>query len=496
MNKRKLKLGINIALILLCLVCVGIFAYAYPRISRIKNAISKMEQDDIASTSEEPVDGEQDTGFWNIAFFGLDSRDADSLTTMNTSDYGDKRSDCIMIISINRGTGDVKLLSVYRDTYMQMRRKNYYESGEYIYDKATHAYFYGSANKVPGDESKDAGPYFSIDMLERNLDIEIDNFVSVNFGIVANVIDTLGGVELELTQAECKDINQYIDEINRITGSNSEHIVEPGVYQLDGVQATAYGRVRHTLGDDYKRAERQRTVMMLAAKKAQAANLDTLVSLVELVAPQLRTDLTTKQMLSLVNSVRKYNLDEENGQSGFPFNKKDDPSYVDPDDMAANVIALHQYLYGDTDYTPSDLVYEISNHIDEELGIYREGNDSDIDPYQREDYSSGSDDNYVDEDDGSSYSHPDYDYDESGSGDDGSGSYDNSGDDGSYDNSGDDGSGSYDNSGDDGSGGDGSGDSSSGGDGSGSYDNSGDDGSGGSSSGGDGSGSDSGSGSE
>ena len=195
MNKRKLKLGINIALIVLCVVCVGVFAYAYPRLSRLRSALKNIDKD-TPKTADGDTKEEQDTGFWNIVLFGLDSRNADSLTNMNTSDYGDKRSDCIMLISINRGTGEVKLLSVYRDTYMQMRKKNYYESGDYIYDKATHAYFYGSANKVPGDESKDAGPYFSIDMLERNLDIEIDNFVAVNFGIVANVIDALGGVEL------------------------------------------------------------------------------------------------------------------------------------------------------------------------------------------------------------------------------------------------------------------------------------------------------------
>lgn len=266
-----MKLIINISLIVLCVICVGVFIFAYPRLKRAMDALNEIDRDTTASDNGEDT-GEQDTGFWNIALFGLDSRN-DNLTSNDTADYGDKRSDCIMIISINRETGDVKLLSVYRDTYLQMRKRNFYETEEYTYSKATHAYSYGSANHLPGNDDTDAGPTFSIDMLERNLDIEIDNFVSVNFGIVADVINALGGVTIDVTEAEAKDINQYIDEINEITGSKSGYILEAGTYLMDGTQATAYGRVRHTTGDDFRRTERQRTVMLLAAKKPRKLTL-------------------------------------------------------------------------------------------------------------------------------------------------------------------------------------------------------------------------------
>jgi len=418
MNKRKLKLGINIALVVLCVACVGIFAWGYPRLTRLKAALDVIDtKTNSTDTEDEEAIEEEDTGYWNIVLFGLDSRKEESLTDMDTSNYGDKRSDCIIIISINRETGDIKLLSVYRDTYLQMRAKDYYDSGDYIYDKATHAYFYGSANLVPGDETIDAGPYFSIDMLERNLDIEIDNFVAVNFSIVADVIDALGGVEIELTQSECNDINQYIDEINSIKGTSSEHITEAGTYLLDGVQATAYGRVRHTTGDDYKRTERQRTVLFLAAAKAQEADIDTLIDLVELIAPEVRTDLTAKQMLSLVNSVKSYNLDDEEGSAGFPFNVTDDSSYVYADDLAENVKELHEYLYGDTEYEVPESVQEISDYITNKLG----GNTSSY----SSDYYNSSDDDSDDSDSSSSGSSYDY-SDSSDSSDSYSGSYSSS----------------------------------------------------------------------
>lgn len=405
-KRKKIKLIINICLIVLCVACVGTFIYAYPRLKKITSGLGKIDRDDPAV---EKTEGEKDTGFWNIALFGLDSR-GNNLTDNNTAEYGDKRSDCIMIISINRETNDIKLLSLYRDTYLRMRTKDYYETEEYTYSKATHAYSYGSANLLPGNDNSDAGPTFAISMIEDNLDIEIDNFVSVNFGIVADVINALGGVTIDVTDAEAADINQYIDEINSITGSNSGHILEAGTYLMDGTQATAYGRVRHTVGNDFRRTERQRTVMLLAAKKAQEADLDTLLDLVDIIAPQVRTDLSDKEILSLVNKVRSFNLDDENGQRGFPFELTMDTQNVYPDNLKANVTALHEYLYGIKDYEPSQTVREISAHIDEKLGISRDDEDSSIDPYTQPTYTDEVSSFDEDEDDDSYYNESDSSY--------------------------------------------------------------------------------------
>ena len=392
MSKRqRTKFIINSILVFLCIICIGVFVYAYPKITRLKNAYEQITIDKVNDPDREDIQNRE--GFWNILIMGLDSRDDDSVTDMSTSNYGDKRSDCMILVSLNRKTGEVKLLSLYRDTVLQMRNIDFYDTGDYVYSKATHAYSYGSANTLPNDENVDAGPYFTINMVERNLDIQIDNFVSIDFGVVAQVIDALGGVTLTLDDAEVADINQYINEINEITGASSSFIYTPGTYDMDGVQATAYGRVRHTAGDDYKRTFRQRTVLMLTAQKAREASIDTLIKIVELVAPELRTDLTNDEIESLITDyATSFILDEEEGSAGFPFNKatRSGDSYVYPvDTLEENVIQLHEYLYGDTDYSVPPRVVEISEYIE---NMYNGGSGGYVYPPD-DSYSNNSNDN-------------------------------------------------------------------------------------------------------
>ncbi len=399
-RKKKIRMVINIILIVLCILIVCGAVYAIPRLTRIVNTFNRIERDTKVSETGETPAPEQDTGYWNIMIFGLDSRDNTTLNTMNVGDYGDKRSDCMILVSINRETHAVKLMSLYRDTFLYMRKRNYYDTEGHTFSKATHAYFYGSANLLPNDSSRDAGPTFAIDMIQNNLDIEIDNFVSVNFDIVSDVIEALGGVDMEITEAEVKYINQYIDEINSIKGSLSNHILTPGMHHLDGVQATAYGRIRHTTGNDFRRTERQREVLMLTAQKAQTAGLGTLMDLFEVVAPEVRTDLTNDEILSLIQQVKSFNLSEEN-QTGFPFDIYTDTEYVYPNNLEKNVIQLHEYLYGEQNYEVSDLCHRISEAIREGDGnaiwYMDEDSDNDEEPEETESSSSGSS-NYSDDD--------------------------------------------------------------------------------------------------
>ncbi len=404
-RRQRTKFIINSALVFLCIVCIGVFVYAYPKITRLKKAYKQIKIDKVEDPDQEDVQSRE--GYWNILLMGLDSRDDDSVTDMSTNNYGDKRSDCMIIVSLNRKTGEVKLLSVYRDTVLQMRDLDFYETGDYVYSKATHAYSWGSANTLPNDDTVDAGPYYTINMLERNLDVQIDNFISVDFGVVSKVIDALGGVTITLDEAEVADINQYINEINKITGTHSSFINSPGTYDLDGVQATAYGRVRHTVGDDYKRTFRQRTVLMLAAQKARSAGVSTLIKIVELVAPELRTDLTNDEIEDLIKHYAgSFTLDEENGSAGFPFEKatRDGDSYVYPvDTLSENVVQLHQYLFNDNKYQVPARVEEISDYI---ASMYNNGSGG---------YTYPSDDSYIDDsDDGDTWydvtEAPDYTY--------------------------------------------------------------------------------------
>ena len=216
-------------------------------------------------------------GYRNIAIFGVDSR---------SDDYGvGNRSDCIIIASINNETGAIKLISVYRDTYVNIEGHGL--------DKITHAYSYGEAP-------------LAVKTLNTNLDLNINEFVTVNFDSVTEAVDQLGGVQLTITSDEIKYINGYIDETSKVTGKTSKHITEPGTYTVDGVQAVAYSRIRYTDGGDYKRTERMRTVIEAMFSKLKTKNLNEINSFADKILPHVYTNISATDIISMVPSMSKY----------------------------------------------------------------------------------------------------------------------------------------------------------------------------------------------
>lgn len=281
----------------------------------------------------------KDTGdYTNIALFGLDSREGEL-------DAG-IRSDCIMIASINNETNEVKLISVYRDTLLMQQDGSY--------EKANSAYFYG-------------GPQEAIALLNRNLDLDIKKYISVNFNALVNIIDALGGIEVDVQEEEIPYINAYTVEIIGVTGIDSAPVLNPGLQTLNGVQATAYSRIRYTSGADFKRTERQRQVLQKIAEKAQHADFVTLNRIIDQVLPQISTNLTTSNFLGLAANVLSYSMGET---AGFPFDvttsediRNHTGSYVVPIGFADNVSQLHVFLFNDSDYEPSEKVMQIDEDI-------------------------------------------------------------------------------------------------------------------------------------
>ncbi len=157
----------------------------------------------------------------------------------------------MIIASINEKTNEVKLISVYRDTYVYVT-----ENGTKRLDKITHAYSYGGAQNT-------------LKSLNEALDLNITEFVTVNFDAVIAAVDSLGGVYIDLDSSEIKYINDYIDATSQSSGIKSSHITSTGRQKLDGVQAVAYSRIRYTAGGDYKRTERMRTVVEAMLSKKQ-----------------------------------------------------------------------------------------------------------------------------------------------------------------------------------------------------------------------------------
>lgn len=290
----------------------------------------------------------------NVALFGVDSLDG-SLGAGN-------RTDTIIVASINLETKEVKLVSVFRDTYLNI--------GKDTYRKANNAYAKGGAEQAMG-------------MLNMNLDLNISDFVTVGFEGLKETIDLLGGIEIEVDSEELKHINNYQQTMAKGMGVDYVEVTETGLQKLDGLQATAYCRIRYTAGNDYKRTARQREVIEKIVEKAQKASLSTLSDIANAVFPKVATSLELKEILSLLSSVNDYTMGDN---TGFPFEEDrttgdigSNGSCVVPTTLAENVTTLHEFLFNETDYEPTDSVKTYSRQIYEDTVPFVVQDDPDAD---------------------------------------------------------------------------------------------------------------------
>ena len=288
------------------------------------------------------------SGYYTVAVFGVDSR--------NGNVGKGALSDVNIIARVDMETGEIKLVSIYRDTYTQIDK-----DGDY--HKFNEAYFRG-------------GPEQAVWALEHNTDIKVDDYVTFNWKAVVDAINILGGVDIDISDAEFKYINAYITETVNSTGVGSVQLQHAGMNHLDGVQAVAYARLRK-MDDDYTRTERQRKVISLAMDKAKNADFSVLNNILVTVLPQTSTSVGISDLLPFAKNINKYYIGET---AGFPFDKKGKNigklDAVIPVTWESNDIALHEFLYPGVPYTPSKLVKEISAHVAEKTGLGGSGETS------------------------------------------------------------------------------------------------------------------------
>lgn len=319
-------------------------------------AYTMFKLDKLNTTSVDGLmnNGLSQEGYLNVALFGTDNRAGESEGV---------RSDCIIVASLNNETKEVKLLSVYRDTFLK--------TGDDIFEKANSAYASG-------------GPEAAINMLNRNLDLDIENYVTVNFLALADVVDLLGGIELELTEEEVVHMNNYCVETSEITEKTYERI-EPetaGTYHLNGVQAVSYSRIRYTEGGDFKRTQRQRLVIQKIVEKAKSAKLSTINEIIDTVFPEISTSFSSGEIMKLSAGLLKYSIGET---EGFPSDSALPESipgysgaYVVPIGLEQNVRRAHEFLFPEKEYKPTDTLTQISGEISSATGVYPEtGEDED-----------------------------------------------------------------------------------------------------------------------
>ena len=458
-RKKRRKVLFILEIIVLLLFIGGLYVYGQisAKLDKIDIQETDLQEQDIVTNDQAP----QMTGYTTYALFGLDHRSKNE--KLNT-----ENSDTIIIASINNDTKAVKLVSVYRDTLLNVK--------DDTYSKANAAYALG-------------GPAQAVNMLNTNLDLNITDYVSIDFDALVTVIDCLGGLDIPLSYAEIVHMNNYCVETAEETGKSYTPVELPepkpedqeaivGTYHLNGVQATSYCRIRYTASLDMGRTERQRRVIQMIVDKAKKAGLSTIFDIMDQVFPMVKTSVSKTEILKLIPAMIGYCIDET---TGFPQDykfAKVKGSVIVPTTLDSNVLKLHQFLYGNTNYTPTQDVLNKSAQI---AAIVGGGQVQDTAPAVTDAPNTTTDNSYTWEgstDTSADYSYDDTDYgndtsddtDYSGGVDDSNTDYSGGGDDSGNDDSGagdtgDDTSEGGDESGGDESGGDESGGDDAGGDG-------------------------------
>ena len=344
-RRRRILFGIEIFILLILIG--GVFIYA---------KLGKMNFTDLDFSKIGVNTGVSDNnvmkGYTTIGLIGLDGRDGELKSGA--------RSDTMIIASINNDTKKVKLVSVYRDTYLRTGEDS---EGNGQYNKANAAYAEG-------------GPEQFLSMLNTNLDLNVTDFVSVDFQAVAEAVELLGGIDVELKEEEVVHLNNYCVETSKVTGMDYTPLEEKaGVHHLNGVQTVSYARIRYTSGNDFRRAARQREVIYKIVEKAKNSDIATLSKILDKVFPKVYTSFTKAEILQMGMSMMSYDIED---QTGFPFDHlygervKDAMGGLDvvlPVTLESNVIKLHEFLYPEDSYTPSDEVKAYSQRIVDKSGF-------------------------------------------------------------------------------------------------------------------------------
>lgn len=336
-NRRRKRAIILIVEIIILLMLSGT-AYVMAK-------YDKFQRVDINSDDIKVNEGVKLEGYTTMALFGGDSREGQL--------EAGTHADTIIIAVMDHDKKEIRMASVYRDTLLEQ------EDGSY--NKANYAYFSG-------------GPVDAINMLNKNLDLNIEDYATVDFKAMADVVDLIGGIEIDVTDAEADMLNKYLGETAKVAQKEAHKLSGGGTYNLDGPQAVTYARLRKLEGGDYKRTERQRLVIQKIFEKAVKMDVGTLNKIVDTVFPQVSTSFTLKEIVNLGSAGITYELAES---TGFPFDRDDSTRYqgtsvVIAQELAENVQELHEFLYpGEETYVVSDTIQSISDDIMNTTGVTR-----------------------------------------------------------------------------------------------------------------------------
>ncbi len=340
-NNKAVLVGFLVILIVVLAVCAGLIIKKQLSNNDDNNttkkdyteATEKVTTIDKEAVPEKTDEIQHKTGTETIALFGVDSRS-------NGTGKG-TRSDSLMVAYVDHDNETVKVASIYRDTMVHIEGHGY--------EKITHAHSYG-------------GVELAVSTLNENFDLDITHYLTVNFNSVADLIDDMGGVDQDIDSAEVQYINGYIDEVNRVRGTSSPHITSAGNYLLDGTQAVAYSRIRYTAGGDYKRTERQRTILFKVFQTAKTLSTTQKIELMNKMMGEINTDYPSDEMLVLLHYLSQYKIEAMDAFPKVFYGGLVGKAWVEvPITLIDMNAAMHEFLYNETDYQPSAAVTEYNS---------------------------------------------------------------------------------------------------------------------------------------
>lgn len=303
--KKKNK-GIFIILILLFIFISAIGIYSLQLLGKV-NKVEISEIDEELGIKEEVVDQEdnedENNKVINIALFGVDVRSSSEKA----------RADSIMIASLDKEHKKIKLTSIMRDTYVNIPDRGM--------DKINHAYAFG-------------GPELTLKTINQNFDMNIREFATVNFQGLEDIIDSLGGIEIDIKANEVNHVPRSFD----------------GTQVLDGEQALSYSRIRMVGDGDYERTERQRTVLEKIINKGLNSGLMQYPKILNNLLPHVDTSLSKAEMLKLgtsiftsnIRDIEKFRVPLDDYSTGKLIKEV---FYIVPETLEDNVIFLHEFIY-------------------------------------------------------------------------------------------------------------------------------------------------------
>ena len=359
MRRRKIIFGVEIAVLLILSGILFVYAWINRSMDQMNQDTLDTSQIQINSEVKANTDLSQLSGTQVIALVGVDARGVKGSELAESMN-----SDTIILCCIDHDKQEIRMVSIMRDTWMNMAK---YTDEYYEFDKANSAYNRG-------------GPESMLSMLNTNLDLALTDYVTVNFKALADAIDVLGGLDIEMTNAECVHANNYNREVSEAQGVEYEAIPYDEdlgddyseVRHVSGALATSYARIRYGGGDDAKRTSRQRIVINLMVQKLKQ-NPTKIPEILDKVMGNVSTSLTKNEILELGMHAVTYTM----GTSyAYPFQLCYGENVVNalgedvviPVTLEFNVRELHEYLYPGLSYEPSAAVTEYSDYIARKSG--------------------------------------------------------------------------------------------------------------------------------